>query len=195
MVAIGDAVELGPAIGDRAGQEVEPAGGAFGIGHRRQARRQREAFHQRHDIDAALLKNGAVGQVDSVHFEFGDPIGDTAVLAREERGADPVGHPAEPQVETRGLHLVGQDRKRTRHCATRDLRAQFLRGQDPHVFPGILSQFRQALAPKSKPPAGHRARQAVLAMVGPVRFELTTSRPPDGRANQTALRPDMWRDK
>lgn len=28
-------------------------------------------------------------------------------------------------------------------------------------------------------------------MVGPVRFELTTSRPPDERANQAALWPDM----
>ena len=27
-------------------------------------------------------------------------------------------------------------------------------------------------------------------MVGPVRFELTTFRPPDGRANQAAPRPD-----
>jgi hypothetical protein len=30
-------------------------------------------------------------------------------------------------------------------------------------------------------------------MVGPERFELSTSRPPDGRANQTALRPDTGR--
>jgi hypothetical protein len=31
---------------------------------------------------------------------------------------------------------------------------------------------------------------AFVEMVGPVRFELTTFRPPDGRANQAAPRPD-----
>ncbi len=40
-----------------------------------------------------------------------------------------------------------------------------------------------------KPPAALSGAGGVT-LVGPVRFELTTSRPPDGRANQAALRPD-----
>ena len=35
-----------------------------------------------------------------------------------------------------------------------------------------------------------RTGWAFVGLVGPVRFELTTFRPPDGRANQAAPRPD-----
>ena len=41
---------------------------------------------------------------------------------------------------------------------------------------------------------GHPARDGLLSVVGPERFELSTFRPPDGRANQAAPRPDTAAD-
>ena len=57
-----DAVEAARLVGDHAGEHVEPPGRAFRIGGGGNIVGQRQAFQQRHDIDAAGLQHGAVGR-------------------------------------------------------------------------------------------------------------------------------------
>ena len=73
-----DAVEAARAIGDDAGEHVEPAGRAFRIGRRRDVGRQREAFDQRHDVDAAGLQHRAVAERDLVQLQVLDALRDRA---------------------------------------------------------------------------------------------------------------------
>jgi hypothetical protein len=166
-VACRDAVEFGPAIGDGAGQEVEPAGGGLGVRHRRDAGRQREALHQRHDIDAAFLKHRAGAEVDAVHLEFRDAVGDGAAVSGEEARPDAIGHGPEAQVDRGGLDLRRIDGR--------------VGGDGPRG-----DQVAQAAVGKN---AGH-ARASDMGrgsvMVGLAGFEPATFRPPDGRANQAA---------
>ena len=246
MVAVRDPVKLGAAIGDRAGEQVEASGRGFGIGSGGEAGRQRQMFDQRDDIDAAFLQHGAVAQVDLVHGEFGQPVGDRSASACEERGADPVGSWPKAQIEAGGLHLTGVDRRCRADRTGGDQGPQVLAGQDTgpdagrdrrpgighgiglavgqvtgrdvglvigrdvgpitgrevglvigrdHSGPFLRQTFRiKSLAQASdyQPKNARKARhlRAVFMMVGPERFELSTSRPPDGRANQAALRPD-----
>jgi hypothetical protein len=103
-IALGDAIKLGAAIGDKAGEQIKPPGGAFGIGHRMQPRRQRQMLGQRHHVDAALFKHRAAAQIDPVHLEIGQPLGHAAPGARQKRGAHAVGHIAQPQIERGGLN-------------------------------------------------------------------------------------------
>ncbi len=53
--------------------------------------RQRQAFHQRRDVDAAGLEHGAGGQVDLVQGEVGDALLDPGLRAGQEAGAHPPG--------------------------------------------------------------------------------------------------------
>ena len=57
-----DAVEAARLVGDDAGEHVEPPGRALRIGGGGDVVGQRQAFLQRHDVDAAGLQHGAVGQ-------------------------------------------------------------------------------------------------------------------------------------
>jgi hypothetical protein len=53
-------VEAARLVGDHAGENVEPAGRTLGVGGGRNILGQREAFDQRHDVDATGLEHGAV---------------------------------------------------------------------------------------------------------------------------------------
>ena len=66
LVARRHVVERAGAVGDQAGEDVEPAGRALGVGDGRQRRPQLQALQQRHDVDAARLQHRALGQVDLV---------------------------------------------------------------------------------------------------------------------------------
>ena len=70
--------------------------------------RQREAFEQRHDVDAAGLQHGAVAERDLVQLQMLDALRHRGVPGQEAR-AHPIGDVAEPQVEARGLDLVGRE--------------------------------------------------------------------------------------
>ena len=61
------------------GEDVEPAGRGFRIGGSGQIRRQVETFHQRNDIDAAGLENGAVRQIELVQVQHIQPFVDAAL--------------------------------------------------------------------------------------------------------------------
>ena len=76
-----DAVEAARLVGDHAGEHVEPAGRAFRIGGGGDVVGQRQAFQQRHDIDAAGFQHRAVAEREFVQLQFVDALGD--------RGASP----------------------------------------------------------------------------------------------------------
>ena len=109
MIAGLDAIEAAGAVGDDAGEHVEPAGRAFRIGGGRDVARQREAFEQRHDVDAVGFQHRAVGQRELVQLEFVDALGDRGLRPGQKARADAIGHLAEPQVEARRLNLIGRE--------------------------------------------------------------------------------------
>ena len=105
-----DAVEAARLVGDHAGEDVEPAGRALRVGGGRDVGRQRQALDQRHDVDAAGLQHGAVGQRDLVQLELVDALGDRGARAGQEARAHAEGDGAEAQVEARRLDLAGHER-------------------------------------------------------------------------------------
>ena len=188
VIAFGNAVEFGAAIGDGAGQQVQPAGGAFGIGDGGDARRQGQPFHQRHDIDAALFQHRALRSGRSGASRI-RRSGRRRVrpCPGQERGAHAVGHGA--QAADQGWRAApGRRQNRGRRRRWRPARSGARRvcaGRTP-------VSWSSPPAPETKPPA-LPGQAGGFALVGPERFELSTSRPPDGRANQAALRPDTRR--
>ena len=129
------------------------------------AGREREAFEEGDDVDAALLEHRAVAEVDPVHLELGDAVSHGAAVTGEEGGADAVGRGAEAEVERRGLDLRVDDGRTGGEGAVRDQVAEATVGED----------------------AGHaQALGEGVLMVGLAGFEPATFRPPDGRANQAA---------
>ena len=118
MIAGRDAVEAAGRVGDHPGEHVEAAGRAFRIGGGADVGREREAFEQRHDVDAAGLEHGAVAERDLVQLQFIDALGDRRVRARQEARPHPIGDLAETQIDARRLDLVfvrlggGDDRAR-----------------------------------------------------------------------------------
>ena len=121
VIAGADHVEAAGAVGDHAGEDVEPPGGALRIGGGHDLRRQREAFQQRHDVDAVGLQHRAVGEVDLVQLQLVDALGDGCAGAGQKARAHPVGDVAQPQIEARRLDLAfdkgifRQDQARIRH--------------------------------------------------------------------------------
>ena len=107
-VAAPDPVELVRFVGDEASEDIEPPGRALGVGVGRDVPRQREALHQRHDVDAAPLQHGAGHEVDLVHAEPRD-LGTHALAARQEARAHPVRRRPEPEVQARRLDLRRPD--------------------------------------------------------------------------------------
>ena len=106
MIAGADHVEAPRAVGDHAGEHVEPPGRALRIGGGDDLRRQREALQQRHDVDAIGLQHRAVGQIDFVQLQLVDPLGHRGARPRQETRAHPVGDVAEAQIEARRLDLA-----------------------------------------------------------------------------------------
>ena len=64
LVALRHLVEFLRAVGDDAGEDVEPSGRRFGIGGSRHAGRQLQALHQRDEVDATGLQYSARTKVD-----------------------------------------------------------------------------------------------------------------------------------
>jgi len=109
VVAAPDAIEAAGFVGDHAGEDVEPAGRALGIGGGGNVIGQRQAFDQRHDVDAAGFQHRPIAERDFVELQLLDALGDRCVRTRQEARADTVGHLAEPEIEARRLNLVGHE--------------------------------------------------------------------------------------
>ena len=105
-IPFGDPVEFGAAIGDGPREQVEPPGGAFGVGDGVDSLGQGEAFEQRHEVDAALFQHRPVRKVDPVHLEFLQPLRHPLTAAGEKRRPHAVGHMSQSQIEAGGLHLT-----------------------------------------------------------------------------------------
>ncbi len=109
VVAELDAVEAARLVRDHAGEYIEPAGGTLRIGGSGDGVRQRQALLQRHDVDAAGLEHGAVAERDLVQLELVDALGHGGARPRQEARAHTKGDLPQPQVEARGLDLVGHE--------------------------------------------------------------------------------------
>jgi hypothetical protein len=136
LVAGIDAIEYRGLIGDDAGEDVEPAGGALGVGDAGDAAGERQLLHQRDDVDAALLQHRTLGEIDLVHAELLDLLEHGGAGARQEAGAHAVGDVAEAKVEARGLELIGVDRLDGEDLARAHQLAQRLVGEDAGVVLG-----------------------------------------------------------
>src|SRR5215831_6330424 len=122
MVSGIDAVESTGLVGDHAGEDVEPASRAFRIGGSRKVGRQRQAFHQGHDVDAAGLQHRPVAKRNLVQLQFVDALADGRIRPRQEACPDPIGDLAETQVDARRLNLVLVKRARGNNDAGLDER-------------------------------------------------------------------------
>ena len=130
FIAGGDRLERLPAIGDDAGEDIEPPGRAFRVGEARDAGAQAQPLHQRHDIDAAALQHRAARQIDLVHAELVDLLPHRDTLAGQEAGTHPIGDGAQPEVEAGRLHLVLANRRIGLDIPGFDQVAQHLRRQN-----------------------------------------------------------------
>ena len=106
MIARADHVEAAGAVGDHAGEDVEPPGGALRIGGRHDLRRQCKAFQQRDDVDAIRLQHRTVGEIYFMQLQLVDALGDGGAGAGQKTRAHPVGDAAQPQIEARRLDLA-----------------------------------------------------------------------------------------
>ncbi len=128
FIAGRDLIETVRAIGDHPREHVEPAGRAFRIGGRGNVLRQRQAFHQRHDMHAAGFQHRAVAQIDLMQFEIGDALRDRGLGSGQKTRAHAIGGGAEAKVETRRLHLpVGERRSDANMPRRRELRDHAVR--------------------------------------------------------------------
>ena len=125
-VALRHGVERVGPVDDQAGENVEPSGRALGIGRPGDAGRQREALHQRRDIDDALLQDRAIALKRHLfRVQALQPFEDARPPPRQEARADAIGLAAEAEVEARRLQLGRFDRRGRRNRAGVDKR------QDP----------------------------------------------------------------
>ena len=108
--AVLDLIESARAVGNHAGEHVEAAGRALGIGGGREPRRQRQALDQRHDIDATGFEHRAVAEVDLVQLEVVDALGDRRVRPRQKTRAHPEGNVGQSEIQARRLDLIGHKR-------------------------------------------------------------------------------------
>ena len=79
----------------------------FGLAKAAMVARRLQLLDEGHEIDAAGFEHGAVGEVDLVEFELGELVAHARVRSGQEARADAVGDLAEPEIEARGLDLVG----------------------------------------------------------------------------------------
>ena len=130
VIAGGDLVELVAAIGHHAGEDVEPPGRALRVGRGGNVGRQRQAFQQRHDVDAAGFQHRALGEIDLVQLQPVELVGDPVVGAGQEGGAHAQGLVAEPEIEAGRLDLVGIERARRLQRARLEQRRNVLIGKN-----------------------------------------------------------------
>ncbi len=103
-------VKLFTAVGNSAGQQVQPPGRAFGIGNRLNAVGQVQRLHQLDHIDAAFFQHVAVGQINLMHLKAGQAVGNRAAMPGQKRSTHPPRPCPQTQVQARRLNLLWNDR-------------------------------------------------------------------------------------
>ena len=99
-------LELDAVIGDKTGEDVKPAGGAFGICAGRDALGEMNGFEHRNDVDATALQHCRAAQVDGGHLQGLDPVHHRGRLAGKKTGLDAIGDRTEAEIKTGGLNLA-----------------------------------------------------------------------------------------
>ncbi len=135
-----DPIEYLARVGDQPGEDIEPAGGALGIGDRRNALRQLQMLLQLDQVHAAALQDRAVVERDLVVLQGGKLIGDLFVAAGQKARANAIGARPEPQVETGRLQLQFLDLAQRRDHLALDHRADALARQQPALRPAIADR-------------------------------------------------------
>ncbi len=107
-VAGGNLVEAVALVGDHAGEDVEAARGAAGVGPGGDLSREVELLDDRDEVRAVALEDGPVPQVDLAHAELGK-LGLDPFPFGQEAAAQTVGGFAEAQVDAGGLDAGGRD--------------------------------------------------------------------------------------
>ncbi len=97
------------AVGDHAGEDVEPPGRALRVRLRADVLGQGQLLDQRHQVGTVALQHRPVAQVDLLEGEPLDLLLDSGIDVREEGAAQRPGEVAEPQVDARRLHRLGPD--------------------------------------------------------------------------------------
>ena len=108
-VAGADLVEAVVAVGEHAGEDVEPPGRALRVGLGAHVLGQRQLLDQRHQVGTVALEHGAVAQVDPLEGEALDLLLDGRVDVGQEGAAQGPGVVAEPQVDAGRLDRLGPD--------------------------------------------------------------------------------------
>jgi len=122
VVAGGNIVERRLPIAQYTDEYVDAARRALRIGASGDVIRQAETLLQLGDVHAAPLQDGPTAQIEFVHGDVGDSIGQGAAQPGKERRADAPGPRAEAQIETGRLHLIGVERARRGDGAVGDQR-------------------------------------------------------------------------
>ena len=131
LVALCDGLEFLGIIGHYAGEDVQPAGAALGIGPARDLRRKPQLLHQGSDVDASFLQDRASCQIDLVHGQGFDLVPHRRGFAGEEARADAIGDAPEPQIDAGRLDLVVGDGRLGHDVAGPNQRLNFLGWQYP----------------------------------------------------------------
>ena len=92
--------------GDHARKHIEPSGRTLRICDCLDVVRQRKRFDKRHDVDAARLQHGALGQADFVQFPPFYSLRHSRAWAGQEAGAHAISDIAEAQIKASGLNLT-----------------------------------------------------------------------------------------
>ncbi len=130
-VAFQHVLEFQPAVGDQPRENIQPSGGALGIGLPANIVRQGEAFQQRHDVDRIRLQQRRPAQVILRDLELRDLVPQRHRASRKEAGLHAVGDVPQAQVHGGGLNLRVGDFRRRANFAVGDQFADLLRRQDP----------------------------------------------------------------
>ena len=134
-VAGGGDLEAATPIREQSGEEVEASRGRLGVRADLVGQRRRHLLEERQHVGVSALEDRSVGQVEPVERLVVEEVGDRPSLG-EESAPHPVAHGCEPQVEARGLDLVGGDARVARQGPGTDQFDDALMGQDPSFHPG-----------------------------------------------------------
>ncbi len=113
FVAILHLVEVGGLVRDQARQDVEPSGRALGVGEGGDFALEFDRLQQGHDVDAALLEDGALAQIEFEALGVGIQLAHLVEHFRappgQEAGVNGVGKVAQAKIDAGGLDLVRFD--------------------------------------------------------------------------------------
>jgi len=120
VIASRNLVEQHRMIADDTGENIQAPGGTFWVGRGGDRRRQCQAFHQRHDIDAAGFEYRPLADIERMQHHFFKPLRHCQPAPRQEARPHPVGARAQSEIKARWLDLIVIEGPRGADVAARD---------------------------------------------------------------------------